>query len=115
MREKLGIENLKIAIVAAITLGEKLEEKTADDGKISLSEALSVGVSSFDDVVRVIRLGSTIKDEFIDLSDDEAEELIELVKNELDLKNHAVEDVIEKAIEFLVSLEGLITSIKELK
>ena len=110
MSEKLGIENIKVALVAAIVFGQKIEKNLADDGKISLTEALGIGATSFTDVVKVIKAGSKIKDEFIDLDDDERAEIIELVKNELDLENDKIELIIEKAVAFLVQLDELISS-----
>lgn len=112
MSEKLGIESIKIAVIAAINLGEKIEKNLADDGKISLTEALGIGAGSFTDVVKVLKSGSQIKDEFLDLDDDERTELIDLVKSELDLDNDKVEVIIEEAIVFLLQLDRLISSIK---
>ena len=112
MDEKLGIENLKVALLAAINLSEKIESKYADDGKITLSEALSVGAGSFGDVLKVIRSGNQIKAEFIDLDEQEKQELVDLVYQELDLENDKIELIVKKAIEFLVALDELIKSIK---
>lgn len=113
MNGKLGVDNLKLALVAAINLAEKIEDKYSDDGKISLGEALSVGVGSFTDIVKVVKSGKQIKAEFIDLDDVEKEELIVLIKEELDLTNDKVELIVEKAVELLVSLDELIEAIKE--
>ena len=112
MDEKLGIDNLKVAIVAVINLAERIETKFADDGKISLAEALSVGAGSFGDVVRVVKSGKLIKAEFTDLDDEEKAELFELIKSELDLENDKIENIVEKAIEFLLTLDVLISSLK---
>ena len=106
----MGIDNLKKAIVAVINLGEKIEKNLSDDGKISLAEALGIGTSSFGDVVKIIKSGHEIKDEFLDLDDQEREELIDIVKEELDLENDKIENIIEKSVEFLVQLEELIQS-----
>ena len=111
--EKLGIENLKVAIVAAINLGEKIEKNLADDGKITLIEAFGIGASSFGDVVKVIRSGNDILDEYNDLEDDEWTELVELVKDELDLENDRLEEIIEKAVEFLSQLDDLVSSLRD--
>lgn len=111
--EKLGIEKLKMALIAAIKLGEKIENKYADDGKISLGEALSVGAGSFGDVVKVIKAGKQIKAEYLDLDDNERDELTALIKEELDLANDRVENIVEKAVDFLISLEELIESMKK--
>ena len=109
---KLGIENLKKAVIAAINLAEKIEKNYSDDGKISFVEALGIGASSFGDVLKVIRSGKQIKAEFLDLDSEEKTELINLVHNELDLENDKLEIIIEKSIDFLVGLEELISAIR---
>jgi len=110
--KKLGIENLKVAIVSVINLGEKIEKNLADDGKISLAEALKIGVGSFGGVIKVIKSGNQIKAEVKDLDSSEIYEMRDLIKEELDLENDKIEIVIEKSIDFLVGLEELIAVIK---
>jgi len=113
MAGKLGIENLKIAAEAAINFGMKIEKNLVDDGKISVAEALGIGAGSFGDIVKVIKSGTQIKAEFIDLDDDEREELIDYIEEKFDLENDKVEKVIEKSIEMLVGLDSLIVAIKD--
>lgn len=108
----VGIDNIKVAVVAAINFGEKIEKNLSDDGKISLIEALGIGATSFPDVMKIITSGPEIKAEFLDLDEDEKQELIDLVKEELDLDNDKVENIIETAIEFLEKLADLINSFK---
>ncbi len=110
---KLGIENLKNAVVAAINLAEKVEKNYSDDGKLSFAEALGIGASSFGDILKVIRSGNQIKQEFLDLDSEEKAELIELVNSELDLENDKLELIIERSIDFLVGLEELINIIRK--
>lgn len=112
--EKLGIDNLKVAIVAAITLAEKIENKL-EDGKITIIEALNIGTSSFGSIIKVIKSGTKIRDEFLDLDSNEKEELIALIELELDFDNDNLEVIVENAIAFLLSLEGLIRSINDLR
>ena len=63
--------------------------------------------------MKVIKSGTKIKDEFLDLDDDERKELLDLVQSELDLNNDKIEEITEKAIEFLFNLDGLIQAIKK--
>ena len=112
MTEKLGIDNLKKALIAAINLAKKIEKNYTDDGKISFVEVLGIGASSFGDILRVIKSGSEIKAEFINLDDNEKDELIQFVKDEFDLENDKIENIVEKSLEFLVGLDELIKSIK---
>jgi DNA primase large subunit len=106
----LGTENLRIAISAGINLGIRIEKNLQDDGKISLGEAIAIGGASFGDVVKVIQKGVKIKDEFLDLTEDERNELVILIKNDLDLQDDKVENIIEKALDFLVALDNLVKS-----
>lgn len=108
----LGIENLKTGIIGAIKLAESIDEKYSNDGKITLLEALSTGVGSFGDIVKIVKSGSEIKDEFLDLDELEKAELIELVETELDLSNDKVENIVEQSIEFLCQLDLLIKTIR---
>ncbi len=108
MTEKLGIENLKIGIVAVINLGERIEKGLNDDGKITFAESLGIGTASFPDFIKVVKNGRKIKDEFLDLDADEKIELVNFVKSELDLINDKVEEIIEKALDVIVSLDTMI-------
>jgi hypothetical protein len=108
---KLGIEKLSQAIIAVITLGEKIEDKF-DDGKLTGAEALQVAVGSFGSVVKLVKSAGQIKAEVLDLDEAEKAELVELVKVELDLDNDKIEAAIEAAVEFLLKLDTLILAIK---
>jgi len=113
MGEQFGIDNLKVAVVAAVNLAEKIEKNYIDDNKISFIEALGIGAGSFTDVLKVIRSGSQIKNEFMDLDSAEKETLMSLIRTELDLENDKVEHIVETALEFLLKLEDLIASIRK--
>ena len=114
MNEQLGIENLKVALVAAISLGEKIEGKL-DDGKLTGAEALSIAVGSFGSIVKVVKSAKQIKAEYLDLDEQETKELGQLIKDELELENENIEVAIEKAIDFLYALDEMIDAIKGVK
>ena len=108
MSEKLGIEKIKNALISSITLGEKIEKNLSDDGKLSWAEALSIGVSSVGDIVKIAQSAKEIKAEFLDLDESEKQEIKEIISNELDLENDKLENIIEKAFDFLNALDSLI-------
>lgn len=107
-----GIENLKVAVLASVNFAEAIDKKM-DDGKITLLEALSAGVGSFGDIVKVIKSGKAIAEEFKDLDSDERTELSEYVAEELDLSNDKVEAIVEKSVSFLLSIDEMIELIKD--
>lgn len=110
--EKLGIEKLSEAIVATISLGEKIEKKL-DDGKLSIMEAVQVAVGSFASVVSVAKSAKDIKAEIEDLDGAEKIALVELIEKELDLENEKLEAAIEAAVDFLLTIDVLVNSVKK--
>ena len=109
--EKLGIENLKKAAKTVIKLSESIE-KAADDGKVTLAEALGVGVSNFAGIVGVFKNGKEIAREFKDLSQAERDELISYVKQEFDLENDNIEEIVEQAFVTANEVANLVNVIK---
>lgn len=112
MESKIGIVNITKTVIAAIKIGEKIEKNILDDGELTPLESIGIGLSSFNDIVMVIRSGNKLKEEYKDLDEVEKETLVKIVKEELDLKNDKVEYTIETAIELLLGLSQLIEAIK---
>lgn len=106
MTEKLGIEKLKLAILAVITLGEKIEN-SREDGKTTLIESIAIGTSTLPDVIKIIKNGEQIKAEFLDLDEAEKTEIVEFIKSELDLINDKLEEIIEKAVEIIAYFDSM--------
>ena len=102
-----GIEKLKEACLLVINLAEGFESKL-EDGKLTVWEALGIAGKNAKDVLNVIRNAKGIKAEFLDLDDQEKEELIAYIKSELDLENDKLEEIVEKSIEWIDATANLI-------
>ena len=111
--DKLGVDNLKKAILAVIKLAEKIDKNLADDGKITLWEALGIGGASVGDLVFVIKNASIIDDEFADLDEQEREEVLSFIKSEFDLQNDKLESIIETSLVIIMQLNELIHIIRK--
>lgn len=102
--EKFGIENIKKFIAFGFGLGTSVDD-AMQDGKITFKDY----VLFIDDVMKVpgvIGGAKHLKNELGDFSPDERLALTTWVKNEFDIKNDKVEEVIEKSID--VATAGLI-------
>lgn len=108
--EKLGIEKLKRLASIGIEIGGDIE-KALEDGKVSLWEGLGI-VPNLKDLGFIIKERKDIKAEYEDLSNAEKEELCLYIKEKFDLKNDKLEMIIEKSLDFAVSISDLITSYK---
>lgn len=89
MNEKYGVEALQECIISVVKVGNKLNE-ILDDGKVSLFESVSL-VPALIPLKESISNGKKIKQEFIDMSEVERDQLILVVKGELDLSGEAKE------------------------
>jgi len=110
----LGIESLKKAAKAAVKFGVKLEDYL-DDKKLSFMEGVNLAISTAPDAFALVQDASNIKAEYLDLVDSERQELVDYVVAELDLENDQIEEVVEKAFDFLVSIDELVQAIKALR
>ena len=110
--EKFGIEKIKHGVVSAIKLAENIKEAKEDDGKITFVESVGIGASSFADIVKIVKNGKGIKDEYEDLSDTERYEVVVFVSKELGLSNGKVQNVVLKSLELLASIDSLVKSLR---
>jgi len=108
--EKVGIETLKEVAKSTAELAMDIDKKS--EGGISLMEGLSIGVNSFDDVLRLSRKGQEIKAEWQDRSDEEREELVEYFINEFDLDSDRAEKITEKSLKVIAAFDELIAEIR---
>ena len=115
MAELYGIETIKKAAEVVIKLGMRTEEALSDDGKIKFLEGVGLAIGAFPGVLDVVQNASQLKLEYNDLSDDERDELVSHIILELDLDADNLEEIIESGFEVLISLEKLITKIRESK
>jgi hypothetical protein len=100
-----GIETIKKAIGAVIGFGVAIEKAQANDGKVTITEAVSMSIASIPDVFSIAKNIGKLKDEYQDLTNAEREEIKDWVVTEFDIDNDYVEQKIEAAFEVAVSVE----------
>lgn len=110
MAEKYGIENLKQVFQFAVTLGKSVGDDIKDK-KFSFTEILSL-LPQFLVVQDLLSKKDDIVNEAKDLSLDEIKELASLVEGVIN--NQQVAAVIENALNTVVSVTALISSVKDL-
>ena len=106
--EKFGTDMIKDVAKWLIDLGENVQDKLSDDGKIKLGEYIALVVDAFPDAFRIIKGGAQLKDEWLDFSEDEKDDVIIYVAEELNLDNDLIEAKLEKGFEMLMSLDSFI-------
>ena len=106
----VGIESIKDALGTVIKVGTTVED-ALEDKKINFFEAISIAKNSIG-LWGVVKDFSNIKEEFLDLDDDEKDELIEFFAEELDLENDAVEIIIEKCFDFIINATAFLAIFK---
>lgn len=112
--EKLGIDVTTKVIIFGIKLGEGIEKRLADDGKISLIEGVTL-LPVLKDAPGIVRSRKTLVAELKDLSSIELKQIQDLVAEELDLKADKIEVVVEKGINVIVAVRELIDAIQDLR
>lgn len=93
--QKLGIDKVKLVLLAMFSLGQNIEEDLLDDGKISFGEALGTAASTLPDLVQIFTNRHEIGAQIVDIDETEREELLVWAKDNFDLQD----DVLEKKIE----------------
>lgn len=106
MEEVIGIDNIKKALKFAGNFTKAIVESLKDDGKIKGFEYFKIAFT-LPDLYPVIKNISVIIDEFEDLDDTEYVEVCEYFKKEFDIPNDEVEEKIEKAFDFIISIADL--------
>lgn len=108
-----GIEKLKAAVSVGIRLTEGVLEKL-DDKKLTWLEVLGLAPILVD-LPALIRDADALYDELQDLTEKENQELLAYVKEEFDVDNDNLEEVVEDALSVVSALGTLAFSIKALK
>ena len=107
----MGIVQLKDAVITVCKFTTAIVDSIADDGKITLGDfpkfinpviSLPAAISGIGEVPA----------ELADLTEEEKTELVQLVKDELELGDNA-EAVIEKALTILYELKALLDMLKK--
>lgn len=107
MTEKFGIEKIKEAVKVGINLGERIAEAYTDDKKITGGEALGIAMKSVGGVIIIIKNATAIKNEYLDLSASEMEELKKYTALLIKCEDKKTEDIIERSIDVLISIDAL--------
>jgi len=98
-----GIEKIKNALSVVIETAEKVDQALADDGKISLFEGVGIAIKAVK-FIGVVKDAEELQTEFMDMDDDEKQELINYVADELELTNEETEEKIEAIFSALITL-----------
>ena len=109
----VGIEALKQAAKAVISFGDKLED-ALEDGKLTFLEGITIAIGTAPDAFKLLQKENIaeLKEEFLDLDEDEKDELSVYVAEELDLDADTMEFIVEAGFDFLLSLDSLVRAIK---
>ena len=109
---EFGTDQIKKALGIVIDLGMGIEEHLADDGRVSLSEAMSTAVELGPDIYSVARNAGELKSELKDWDPTEREEVLAWAIEKFDLDNDRAEKAIEVGLALLSKLGELITVLK---
>lgn len=101
-KEKYGIETIKASLKTVYVVFKKID-KAGEDGKVTWTEALSIGIGSFSKVWDIIKNGKNLVIEFEDMSENESNELKEWFQKEFDLENDVVEEKIEAVFSWILN------------
>lgn len=118
MEEKFGIEKLKEICLTLTEFGIKLEEAFSEDSpkgkKLSLGEAISLGIFVAPKAIGHAGDAEAIRNEFNDLSTEEIDEIVVYISEKLDLVNDKVEALIEAGMEWADATNDLRIAVKDI-
>jgi hypothetical protein len=95
MNEQLGIDKIKLALQAGMNINKRISKAKADDGKVSVGEAIGISVTSLPDLYKTIKNGKQIKEQWLDMDDNERQELKQWFASGFDIENDKAEKKIE--------------------
>lgn len=101
-----GIENIKSALDFAFQFGFKLGD-TLEDGKVAWTEVLGFAGLAVK-IPNLISHAKDLKNEFLDLTIEEQNEINIYFQDKLDISNDKIEFFIEKAFAWLLTTAELI-------
>ena len=121
MKNEHGIESIETVIGALCGVGVDIEAALAD-GKFNIPADLFRFVDDLLKIPAVMKALPNVDEEFIDLTDEESDKLVEEVKTKLNLPDADVTEVVVSAMDTLLSTSEtirkvmvLVEKIKELK
>lgn len=104
--ELYGVETLKTALTEVAEFGEKLFE-AAEDKKFKAVEIVQLGFS-IPGLVKVFKQTEELRNEVLDLSEEEMQEIIQHFESEFEIDNAEAEIKVERAISALGAIYDLI-------
>lgn len=118
MEEQYGIEKMKEICLTLTEFGMKLEEAFSEDSpkgkKLSLGEAISLGIFIAPKAISHAGDSEAIRNEFKDLSAEEMDQLVVYVSEKLDLENDKVEKLVEAGLDWADSTNDLRIAVKDI-
>jgi hypothetical protein len=105
-----GVKEISEVVKFVCSLANAIGE-AAKDGEISLSDAAHI-VPLLYKLPSAVEGIAEIADEAKDLSQDEVDELVKMIKDELDLPQEKVESGIEDALSIAVQIYALVIKLK---
>lgn len=106
-----NITHLKNAVVFAATLVNSIYEKL-EDGKLKFFEGLQLALQ-LSQVNEIIKNAALIKAEYQDLDESERLQLVDAVKDELNLPNEKAERITEYSFELLTLISSMAQEFKK--
>ncbi|MCK4821512.1 hypothetical protein KA005_37445 [bacterium] len=112
--EELGIEKLQEFVFNLADLGMDLD-RSLEDGKISISEGLSMAIENIPDFVEDWRDRKEILAQWKDADSAEKENLKTALADHLDIRNDKAENLIEKLFALSMALDDVVDAFRDLK
>jgi len=103
------MEELKKALLTVIETGEATVD-ALEDGKISIGEGVAITWKAIG-FIKVVQNFSVIKDEYIALTPEQKEELVEWFNEEFDIVNEDAEAVVELIFSVIINLGSVFTDV----
>jgi hypothetical protein len=113
MEEKFGIDNLKKLVTFPMELGN-IAGSIIEDQEKGFFKWFKIAYA-LPEIIKLLRIDwAMIKDEYLDLSDVEREELKQLLKEKFGIKDDGLEEKIETSFNLLLDLEKIVRGSIEL-
>lgn len=106
----MSVDNLKKVLAFSISLAEKVDDITQDGWQWSDAVALFPNLV---DAIGAIKSSKLAWEEYMDLDEDEQNDILAFVKAEFDIADDDLENVVESALSALVAIANLILVAKE--
>lgn len=110
MGEKHGLKETKELVRFVLSLAEATVG-SLDDGKIGLTDAMRF-FGCLKLAGPALKGLADMKDEIMDLSENEKQELIKFINDEFDLKNDMIEKIVEQSLAGLICLVDILVAFR---